>query len=361
MSKKFDIFISYRRKGGYDTAKLIYDRLRIDGYSVSFDIDTLEKGDFDDELKQRVNSCKDFLIILNPGVFDRLFEADYNPEDDWVYQEIKCAISENKNIVPLVLEGFAFTKNLPSDINGISKKNAIDLNPKHFEGAYAKMKQKFLISKPHWAIRHKKIIFSFASVLLLSIAACIYFLTTTIFKEKEQELQKAKMEIMLAEEKKRQADSIMHYADSIRNAKTIAVETPRQAQAAVSKTAKPAPQKSSEKTLHWGGLRDTIGQVIFEKISSTGIKKTKCSENGLIINVSKPKCQLTSTSKYICSYNSIKAVFTTCDGQMLSSAEINVNFKTAPQANEEAAKEELAKELRNMNFGDLVSAIKNIK
>ncbi len=64
---KYDIFISYRRKGGYDSAKLLYDRLRIDGYNVSFDIDTLVNGDFDTELEQRVADCKDFLLILRRG------------------------------------------------------------------------------------------------------------------------------------------------------------------------------------------------------------------------------------------------------------------------------------------------------
>jgi hypothetical protein len=49
---KFKIFISYRRKGGYDTAKLIYERLKMDGYSVSFDLDTLENGNFGNELEK---------------------------------------------------------------------------------------------------------------------------------------------------------------------------------------------------------------------------------------------------------------------------------------------------------------------
>jgi len=30
----FKIFISYRRSGGYDTAKLLYEKLKLDGYSV---------------------------------------------------------------------------------------------------------------------------------------------------------------------------------------------------------------------------------------------------------------------------------------------------------------------------------------
>ena len=58
MEPKFDIFISYRRKGGYETAKHLYDLLTRDGYRVSFDIDTLRSGDFDVSLLARVEECK---------------------------------------------------------------------------------------------------------------------------------------------------------------------------------------------------------------------------------------------------------------------------------------------------------------
>ena len=47
---KYDIFISYRRKGGYETAKHLYDLFSKDGYRVSFDLDTLRNGDFDQAL-----------------------------------------------------------------------------------------------------------------------------------------------------------------------------------------------------------------------------------------------------------------------------------------------------------------------
>ena len=39
--QRYDIFISYRRKGGDVTARSIYDRLTMMGYRVSYDIETL--------------------------------------------------------------------------------------------------------------------------------------------------------------------------------------------------------------------------------------------------------------------------------------------------------------------------------
>ena len=62
---KYDIFISYRRIGGFETAKHLYDLLRSDGYKVSFDIDTLRNGDFDVALLKRVEECTDFILIEN--------------------------------------------------------------------------------------------------------------------------------------------------------------------------------------------------------------------------------------------------------------------------------------------------------
>ena len=69
--KKYDIFISYRRVGGYETAKHLFDLLSRDGFSVSFDIDTLRNGDFDTAIYSIIDSCKDFIIILSPGIFER--------------------------------------------------------------------------------------------------------------------------------------------------------------------------------------------------------------------------------------------------------------------------------------------------
>ena len=376
MSKKFEIFISYRRKGGYDTAKLLYDRLRMDGYSVSFDIDTLEKGDFDDELEKRVYDCKDFLLVLNPGVFDRFFDPECDPKDDWVRQEIICALKTNKNIIPLVLEGFAYPKNLPADIKDITRKNAIDLNPKHFESAYMRMKRRFLISKPHWAIRNKKIIISLLSVILLVLAAYIFFMLFTMSKQNEQkdlELQAEKIAMQQADSirnaqrnaeldsikkaENARMDSIKQYIDSMKNI-SVAAQKKQQQEAMGSGTAKaPATQKSSGKSFHWTGPGDIIGQTMFEKLAATGIKKTKCFDNGIIISLNRANCKSNDLAKIICEY-SPKLTVTDCNGKIISFLDTPASFKTSQKISQDAAKEELADKLRNANFNDWVSAIK---
>jgi hypothetical protein len=373
MSKKFEIFISYRRKGGYDTAKLLYDRLRMDGYSVSFDIDTLEKGDFDDELKKRVYDCKDFLLVLNPGVFDRFFDPDSDPKDDWVRQEIVCALEKKEiNIVPLILDGFLYPKNLPEDVKNITKKNAINLEQKHFESEYARMKQKFLVSKPHWATRYKKWIISLLSVVFFGIVATIIYNISEQSQEKDKALEEErKARQRIDSIKNAELDSIkkamQQSADSIRRA---ALDSMKNTQVAVQKAnpQKPsgsgtviekAPQKSSGRSIHWSGAKDAIGQVIFDKLASSGIKDTKCTDNGLLVKLNKPNCKADNLAKIICSY-APKITITDCAGKIITVLETPENFKASPQANETIAKDELAGTLRGVNFGDWVSAIKKL-
>jgi hypothetical protein len=358
MSKKFEIFISYRRKGGYDTAKLLYDRLRMDGYSVFFDIDTLEKGDFDDELEQRVNNCKDFLLVLNPGVFDRFFDPESDPKEDWVRQEIVCALENNKNIVPLMLDGFAYPKNLPEDVKNITKKNAIDLNPKHFEGAYAGMKKKFLLSKPRWATRHKKlIIFSLLAAVLLGITAYIY---------KQAELQTERIAAQYADSikiamqqadsmRKAELDSIKRYYNSIKTTPAKAQKPSTQIEKP--STSQPPPAKNSGKSIHWSGPNDIIGQVMYEKLKPAGIQKTNCSGNGIVVKLNKPSCKSDDLARIICTYSPIMTI-TDCNNNPRDIFRTDENFKSSPQTDENAAKEEVANELRSLNFSPWISEIK---
>lgn len=146
----YDIFISYRREGGYETAKHLYDLLTRDGYRVSFDIDTLRNGNFDDELYDRIDQCKDFLLILDKNAFAKTLSGRINPKEDWLRLELARAIERKKNVVPIFLTGFdGFPPNLPSDISAVTKKHAPKYDKYYFNDFYNKLKRDFLISKPH--------------------------------------------------------------------------------------------------------------------------------------------------------------------------------------------------------------------
>lgn len=146
---KYDIFISYRREGGYDTAKHLNDLLVRDGYNVSFDIDTLRNGDFDTQLLSRIDQCKDFVLIVDKHAFDRTLDPNFDPKKDWLRCELAYALKKHKNIVPVFLAGIkGFPEGLPSDVAGVTKKNGPEYNRYYFNDFYKKLKTAFLTSRP---------------------------------------------------------------------------------------------------------------------------------------------------------------------------------------------------------------------
>lgn len=156
---KYDIFISYRREGGYDTAKHLYDLLTRDGYKVSFDIDTLRNGDFDTSLLKRIDECKDFILIIDAHAFDRTLDPNFNPQNDWLRKELAYALRKNKNIIPIFLTGITnFPPNLPSDIAGVLKKNGPQYNRYYFNDFYELLKKDFITSKGMTLLRRLCII-----------------------------------------------------------------------------------------------------------------------------------------------------------------------------------------------------------
>lgn len=123
MSKKTDIFISYRREGGVHTAKEIALELRERGYAVFFDGKSICSGRFWDTIRESVESCTDFLVVLTPGALDRCI---FGTEQDFVAREIALAMKLGKNIVPVMTDGFSFPNPMPECIRGLEEYNAGD-------------------------------------------------------------------------------------------------------------------------------------------------------------------------------------------------------------------------------------------
>ena len=130
---KYDVFISYRRQGGYDTAKHLNDLLSHDGYKVSFDIDTLRSGDFDIQLLERIDQCKDFILIVDEHAFERTLDKTFDKAKDWMRNELAYALKKDKNIIPVFLSGVkGFPEGLPDDIKGVMTKNGPEYNRYYF-------------------------------------------------------------------------------------------------------------------------------------------------------------------------------------------------------------------------------------
>ena len=95
MSKNFDIFISYRRRETADKAEHLFSLLEMAGYKeqVSFDRENFD-GRFDLEILQRLDDCKDFIVVLAPETL-----AELNEEDTHWYKKLaRCSASEFSGI-----------------------------------------------------------------------------------------------------------------------------------------------------------------------------------------------------------------------------------------------------------------------
>ncbi|MCR5521674.1 MAG: toll/interleukin-1 receptor domain-containing protein [Lachnospiraceae bacterium] len=160
----YDIFISYRRENGASTAKHLRDILTSKGYRVFFDTDSLRSGDFNRELLDVIKGCTDFIIILSPNALDRCVN-----EQDWVRQELACALDHGKNIVPVMSDKFVFPETLPKDVDAIRWKNGIAVNIEYFDAMVEKLLS-FLKSKPH---KNKTLLWVVAGIVAVAAVAVI--------------------------------------------------------------------------------------------------------------------------------------------------------------------------------------------
>lgn len=166
MKTKFDIFISYRRDGGLELADSIYQRLINAGYSAFLDLEQLNSGKFNTKLISVIEQCRDFIIVLPPHALERC-----NEEDDWVRQEIECALANKKNVIPIMLRGFEWPANdsLPESLRDLPNYNGISASDHNvFVENIERLKNNFLLSKPGvtWK-RYKKHILCIIAFLLV--------------------------------------------------------------------------------------------------------------------------------------------------------------------------------------------------
>lgn len=176
MKEYFDIFISYRREGGLELADSIYQRLINAGYSAFLDLEQLNSGKFNTKLIGVIEQCQDFILVLPPDALDRC--AD---EDDWVRQEVECALKHKKNIIPIMLRGFEWPSvdALPESLRDLPNYNGISASDHNvFVENVERLKRNFLKSKPGitWR-RYRKIAWPLIAVvvIVLGVVAGMYF------------------------------------------------------------------------------------------------------------------------------------------------------------------------------------------
>lgn len=174
MKKKYDIFISYRRVGGFESANLIAEKLRYMGYSVFFDVESLRSGRFNDQLYGVIEECKDFIVVLPEKGLDRCSNADGGVnEDDWIRKEVAHAMKKNKNIVPVMLAGFEWPKPMPTGMEELKEFQSVTATSHEVFDLAMQRLAGYMKSKPH---RFKLLkLLGAVLVVLAAITAIGYF------------------------------------------------------------------------------------------------------------------------------------------------------------------------------------------
>ena len=96
MEQKYDIFISYRRDGGAQFARILQLMLIQRGYRVFLDYDELRDGIFSEKIVKAIKEAPIFMIVLSAGSLQRCLN-----EGDWVRNEITLAVEEQRKIIPV--------------------------------------------------------------------------------------------------------------------------------------------------------------------------------------------------------------------------------------------------------------------
>jgi hypothetical protein len=133
----YDVFISYRRAHGSESARLIRAELQHYGLRIFLDVDDLRPGNFEEEILQRIANTPNYIIILSPGSLDRCVD-----QEDRFRQEIAQAIITRRNIIPILMPGFEFPEKqtLPDDIQELRLYQSVTYSHEFFEAMIGKIK-----------------------------------------------------------------------------------------------------------------------------------------------------------------------------------------------------------------------------
>lgn len=149
MEKRFDIFISYKRKS-LPTANNLYYRLTTRGYSTFFDLEEMGRDNFNVQLLNYIESAKDVFVILEEGSLDACRRDDW--KNDWFCREIAFALEKKKNIIPVLIGGFQMPPEsfFPDELKELQLKEAPEFSFAFFEAYLDKLvKNRFLLSEPY--------------------------------------------------------------------------------------------------------------------------------------------------------------------------------------------------------------------
>jgi Tfp pilus assembly protein PilF len=137
------VFLSYRRTNA-PWALAIFHNLTQYGYDVFFDFNGVASGDFERVIIGNIKARAHFIVLLTPSALERCGEPG-----DWLRREIEMALDTQRNIVPLMLEGFDFgapgiASGLTGTIAPLKHYNALRVPVEYFEEAMQRLRDRYL-------------------------------------------------------------------------------------------------------------------------------------------------------------------------------------------------------------------------
>lgn len=135
------VFLSYQRRTGGWLAHLLKEKLEQRGCDVFLDVEDINSGRFETVILNEIGKRDHFLVLLTPGVCDRL-----GAKDDWVTRELDRALELGKNVVPLLADGGALSSISPqfAQRSALLALNALPLSHYHIDAELAVLYERFL-------------------------------------------------------------------------------------------------------------------------------------------------------------------------------------------------------------------------
>lgn len=173
----YTIFISYRWIGAFETASLIAEKLRNAGYKVFLDVESLRSGKFNEQLYAVIEQCTDFILVLPKDGLERCTN-----EEDWIRLEVLCAMQHNKNIIPVMLNGFTWPRTMPTGLEGLNEYQGIAAGGREYFDASIDRLKSYLKSKPNPRNTKRIRWIATAAVALCILIGALYygFITSAI-------------------------------------------------------------------------------------------------------------------------------------------------------------------------------------
>src|SRR3954452_11128436 len=137
------VFICYRRTN-IPWALAIFQNLTQHGYDVFFDYNGIASGDFERIILANIPAHAHFLVLLTPSALERCDDPA-----DWLRREIETALDTQRNIVPLMLEGFDFgtpqsANQLTGKLAALKSYNGLPVPPEYFDEAMDRLRNRYL-------------------------------------------------------------------------------------------------------------------------------------------------------------------------------------------------------------------------